>query len=380
MSSRRWLHPIALALLLDAGSAAAADRPRIASVQPLADRPYLVVDVADPKSWADTAFTFEADGRVAPSQRLGGGFDPNSSSASYLVFPGATCRRLSARWGDGPSQRTGATRVSWKAPALAVLLDRLGDREALFVPGALEFQVFPPATVRFLQDGAELEPTAVDAAGPGRRLRVTPRWRAGLNTVRMVVAGPAGPAERTFTFVLLDDGGLAPGEAARLVYGEVGSRSGPFFELAVEGDAVALERKGFAAVLVADGDGWLREDQVLVADLRARAEGEAILRILEKAHFTEPSEPRAEHRILVAAAVRPSSSGLARDPVEDDPRYAEVFANVDAEVAALLADDPRRGGEGFCHVVWGTKKGLLKEKYGIDWRTPAELNPQVIFD
>ena len=73
-------------------------------------------------------------------------------------------------------------------------------------------------------------------------------------------------------------------------------------------------------------------------------------------------------------------SGLAYDPVEDDPRYAEVFKTIDDEVKELLADHPQRGGEGFVNIYWSTKKSLLKRKYGIDWRSPGELNPHVLFD
>jgi hypothetical protein len=75
-----------------------------------------------------------------------------------------------------------------------------------------------------------------------------------------------------------------------------------------------------------------------------------------------------------------SRSGLAYDPVEDDPRYAGVFKNIDDEVKKILADHPQRGGEGFVNIYWETKKNLLKQKYGIDWRSPGEMNPHVIFD
>ena len=89
-----------------------------------------------------------------------------------------------------------------------------------------------------------------------------------------------------------------------------------------------------------------------------------------------------EHRIRVGATDEreKGTSGLRRDPVEDDPRYQKVFAGIDAEVDALLADHPQRGAEGFCHVLWRAKKRLLAEKYGVVWRSPDELNPQVIFD
>ena len=35
---------------------------------------------------------------------------------------------------------------------------------------------------------------------------------------------------------------------------------------------------------------------------------------------------------------------------------------------------------GSCHWWWSAKKRLLKEKYGIDWLTPSECNPNVRFD
>lgn len=74
------------------------------------------------------------------------------------------------------------------------------------------------------------------------------------------------------------------------------------------------------------------------------------------------------------------SSGLYYDPIEEDPRYAEVFKKVDDEVKEALAKDPQKGSMGFVHRIWNSKNQILKHKYGIDWRTPAELNPHVMFD
>lgn len=75
-----------------------------------------------------------------------------------------------------------------------------------------------------------------------------------------------------------------------------------------------------------------------------------------------------------------AGSGLYYDPVEDDPRHAGVFAKIDAEVKEALAGHPRKGSMGFIHIIWDTKQKILKQKYNIDWKTPAELNPQVMFD
>jgi hypothetical protein len=66
------------------------------------------------------------------------------------------------------------------------------------------------------------------------------------------------------------------------------------------------------------------------------------------------------------------------DPIEDDPAMKPIFAAVDREVNDATRDGPRGGG--YVHVGWGMKKRLLKEKHGIDWRTPAEMNPGVFFD
>lgn len=70
--------------------------------------------------------------------------------------------------------------------------------------------------------------------------------------------------------------------------------------------------------------------------------------------------------------------GIRYDPIEDDPSAQPALRAAEREAKEVLKDAPR--GMGFCHWHWGTKKAILKEKYRIEWRTPAELNPQVAFD
>ena len=73
-------------------------------------------------------------------------------------------------------------------------------------------------------------------------------------------------------------------------------------------------------------------------------------------------------------------SKLRHDPIEDDPKYKLIFEKIDAEVRDALKNDPHRNHRGAVHIFWNTKKYLLKEKYGIDWKSPGEMNPHVIFD
>jgi hypothetical protein len=74
--------------------------------------------------------------------------------------------------------------------------------------------------------------------------------------------------------------------------------------------------------------------------------------------------------------------GLRYDPIEDDPRMKPIFAAAEQETRQEIANDPPEWKRmmGYCHRVWGVKKGILKKKYGIEWRTPAEMNPNVAFD
>jgi hypothetical protein len=71
---------------------------------------------------------------------------------------------------------------------------------------------------------------------------------------------------------------------------------------------------------------------------------------------------------------------VKRDPLETDARYMEFLAAASNQAEAELADHPMNGGIGFCHVLWKKKKEILRERYGLEWQTPAELNPDIKFD
>ena len=66
-----------------------------------------------------------------------------------------------------------------------------------------------------------------------------------------------------------------------------------------------------------------------------------------------------------------------RDPIENDPKYKEIIRQVDEEVKAELGDP---GLIGYCHLAWSLKKKILLERYGISWKSPADLNPTTEFD
>ena len=79
-----------------------------------------------------------------------------------------------------------------------------------------------------------------------------------------------------------------------------------------------------------------------------------------------------------SACMSAKEGHLKRDPVEWSSAYEKVIDEVERLVDEELEDHPR--GMGFCFAYWSAKEALLRTKFGIDWRSPSEMNPGVMFD
>jgi hypothetical protein len=73
----------------------------------------------------------------------------------------------------------------------------------------------------------------------------------------------------------------------------------------------------------------------------------------------------------------PKKYGRNYDPVEDTEAYKKAVEEIKDEIDEFMKDRP--DGMGSCHVYWSIKKNLLKKR-GIDWKTPSECNPYIMFD
>jgi hypothetical protein len=71
-------------------------------------------------------------------------------------------------------------------------------------------------------------------------------------------------------------------------------------------------------------------------------------------------------------------ANLKHDPIEDDPAMKPVLDAADRETVERLAGWKTQMGLGRVHA--SMKKQILREKYGVEWRTPMEMNPRVVFD
>ncbi|MDE6341281.1 MAG: hypothetical protein K2K93_03095 [Muribaculaceae bacterium] len=81
---------------------------------------------------------------------------------------------------------------------------------------------------------------------------------------------------------------------------------------------------------------------------------------------------------LLQIMINPVIGHLKVDPVEYTRRWEEIYYDVEDRLKLRFADEKRRMG--FCFMYWSAKQDLLKKVYGIDWRSPSEMNPRVMFD
>lgn len=74
----------------------------------------------------------------------------------------------------------------------------------------------------------------------------------------------------------------------------------------------------------------------------------------------------------IGSIVKEATMEIKRDPVEDTEEYKAVAEEVESMAEALVDPNIRYGRNFF---VEEEKKRLLKELYGIEWKTTDEMNP-----
>jgi hypothetical protein len=115
---------------------------------------------------------------------------------------------------------------------------------------------------------------------------------------------------------------------------------------------------------------------VLIA-VAVLASGLLLLRPKDKASQAREEDERYSASLGIYNYYRPDESGFRHDKVELEQRYRDVV-----EEASRRAEQemPDHRGMGRFYIFESTKKRILKEDYGIEWRTTAEMNPEVIID
>ena len=106
-----------------------------------------------------------------------------------------------------------------------------------------------------------------------------------------------------------------------------------------------------------------------------------------------PEVMKEVYTIFVNERIEDLERTLDKEDIEADndvfsSLYKELRKSTEEklkEAKSLMPDNPERAANvleqlGCCHRLWSLQKRILKEKYGITWYTPAELNPDTKFD
>ena len=81
---------------------------------------------------------------------------------------------------------------------------------------------------------------------------------------------------------------------------------------------------------------------------------------------------------LVKIILNPQLGHLRQDPVEFTYIWEDIYYDVEKRLDERFANAPRQMG--FCFLYWNAKREILKNEYGIDWKSPSQMNPRVKFD
>ena len=73
---------------------------------------------------------------------------------------------------------------------------------------------------------------------------------------------------------------------------------------------------------------------------------------------------------------------IEKNWAEIEPKIVKEICkefNLGREYESKSLDDIHMG-LGFVHIIWKYQKIVLERDYGISWESPAELNPDILFD
>ena len=65
------------------------------------------------------------------------------------------------------------------------------------------------------------------------------------------------------------------------------------------------------------------------------------------------------------------------DPVEDTEQYQAIKDELETKILSKMGGQINRGN---AHLYVLYKKEILLADYGIEWKSPQELNPQIRFN
>ncbi len=273
---------------------------RIISVEPVKSGIYAVASVEFPKTWSGPAFTVEVNGKPVRMRQVGGGFSQDRNMADLMFMPRSAGRQsVVVKCSAGGRRSEARAGFDWTPASLVTILGHTGQREIITAGEKLTVATVNVTGVKIFFNGKEVY--ARPSSGDIQTLSFDPDWKSGKNVLTINAdKWDGGMIAKNFTFFQLAGGGtLSPGESAFLYCGREGTKSGPFYDVKVEGGSIAVAQGTTVRRDIIDRDGWLVSEAWVAAELRAKKAGTSSVRVYVKHHFLQNMELEREFSIIV---------------------------------------------------------------------------------
>lgn len=274
---------------------------RISEIKTVGDI-YAEVSLEFPKTWDDRHFAVQVDGRDVNARPYGGGFSQDRNMQSLIFFPGKPGAKkvtVTATMAGRPVKADGS--FNWPGRPFVAALGFAGDRLLVRDNRKISVVIANLGDVTIKLNGDKTDPRRFGSDAV--LYTIDPVWKQGVNTLSVEGTGADGtPVIKKYVYVYPGEGGIRQGESVLLDYGTEGTKSGPFFSLSVEGDAIVAGADRSADVYTIDDKGWIGREIRLVRELKAAKPGKAKVLVSEKPHFLQPRRLKEEIAITVLPA------------------------------------------------------------------------------
>lgn len=82
---------------------------------------------------------------------------------------------------------------------------------------------------------------------------------------------------------------------------------------------------------------------------------------------------------VLSEAKEDFSKEILRDPLEREDSFLKIRFILEEEIDKELSCSCEDHARPFCIRYWDTKKRLLSERFGLEWKSPADMNPDIRF-
>ena len=81
---------------------------------------------------------------------------------------------------------------------------------------------------------------------------------------------------------------------------------------------------------------------------------------------------------VVSLAKEEAKEQILNDPVENTDEFLLIRFDVEAKVDEAIRMS-KNNSMPFCQLYWTEKQRILNDEFGIQWQTPAQMNPNIRF-